>query len=225
MSGKFLLIYICNFHVLSNLLLNYICKLHWNLVQPQFERFIEFSDRKTYGEGMRCIFCNAFNTLPEDQTFSMVKCSNCMQQFCFRCKKPWHVGGKCPLDTENDDLESWKKGSGAQKCPTCHKLIEKDDPDTCHHMVHKITDGIPCIRDRCDFCCKFTNLNFTIVTIGFDVFHFFFFLSKSDLCGAEVLPDYPHDEVDNPGVNHFPDGVFQTCRILKQRGNFLLIYI
>ena len=31
MSGKFLLIYICNFHVLSNLLLIYLCKLHWNL--------------------------------------------------------------------------------------------------------------------------------------------------------------------------------------------------
>ena len=29
--GKFLLIYIYNFHVLSNLLLIYICKLHWNL--------------------------------------------------------------------------------------------------------------------------------------------------------------------------------------------------
>ena len=31
MSGNLLLIYICNFHVLSNLLLIYICKLHWNL--------------------------------------------------------------------------------------------------------------------------------------------------------------------------------------------------
>ena len=30
-AGKLLLIYICNFHVLSNLLLIYICKLHWNL--------------------------------------------------------------------------------------------------------------------------------------------------------------------------------------------------
>ena len=30
MSGKFLLIYICNFHVLSHLLLIYICKLYWN---------------------------------------------------------------------------------------------------------------------------------------------------------------------------------------------------
>ena len=30
-AGNSLLIYICNFHVLSNLLLIYICKLHWNL--------------------------------------------------------------------------------------------------------------------------------------------------------------------------------------------------
>ena len=30
MSGKLLMIYICNFHVLSDLLLIYICKLHWN---------------------------------------------------------------------------------------------------------------------------------------------------------------------------------------------------
>ena len=29
-KGNFLLIYICNFHVLSDLLLIYICKLHWN---------------------------------------------------------------------------------------------------------------------------------------------------------------------------------------------------
>lgn len=33
-----------------------------------------------------------------------------------------------------------------------------------------------------------------------------------DLCGEEVTPDYPHNEVRNPGVNHFPDGVFQNCR-------------
>ena len=31
-NGNFLLIYICNFHVLSHLLLIYICKLHWNPV-------------------------------------------------------------------------------------------------------------------------------------------------------------------------------------------------
>ena len=30
LQGNFLMIHICNFHVLSNLLLIYICKLHWN---------------------------------------------------------------------------------------------------------------------------------------------------------------------------------------------------
>ena len=29
-EGKLLIIYICNFHVLSHLLLIYMCKLHWN---------------------------------------------------------------------------------------------------------------------------------------------------------------------------------------------------
>ena len=33
MSGDLLMIYICNFHVLSHLLLIYICKLHWNIVK------------------------------------------------------------------------------------------------------------------------------------------------------------------------------------------------
>ena len=35
MSGKFLLIYICNFHVLSDLLLIYICKLQGKLAQKK----------------------------------------------------------------------------------------------------------------------------------------------------------------------------------------------
>lgn len=37
------------------------------------------------------------------------------------------------------------------------QLIEKDDPDTCHHMVHRVTDGIPCVRERTDFCCEYTH--------------------------------------------------------------------
>ena len=32
--GKLLIIYICNFHVISNLLLIHICKLHWNTWDP-----------------------------------------------------------------------------------------------------------------------------------------------------------------------------------------------
>lgn len=31
------------------------------------------------------------------------------------------------------------------------------------------------------------------------------------------MPDYPHDEVKNSGVNHFPDGVFQKCRYVSAK--------
>lgn len=155
------------------------------LNEIQYEKFVEFSDRAAYGEGMRCIFCGNYVNYPANTRYSMVQCPYCVQNFCIRCKKPWHFKGKCPLDTTDESLDTWKNDSGAQKCPACLKLIEKSDVETCNHMVHKITDGIPCIRDRTDFCY---------------------------LCGEEVLSDYPHEEVNNLGVNHFPDGVFQKCR-------------
>ena len=44
---------------------------------------------------------------------------------------------------------------------------------TCNHMVHHATDSVPCLRERTDFCY---------------------------CCGLEVMPDYPHDEKDNPGA-------------------------
>ena len=155
-----------------------------------YQRFLEFSDRATYGEGMRCIFCSNYVNYPSEGAQAAVECPYCFQRFCIRCKKPWHYRGKCPLDNVDDSLEKYKISSGAQTCPCCKKLIEKNDPTTCNHMVHKITDGIPCIRDRTDFCY---------------------------MCGEEVTPDYPHEEVNNLGVNHFPDGVFQTCRIITHR--------
>ncbi len=124
------------------------------LTEPLYQKFIEFSDRSVYGEGMRCVFCNNFVNFPSVMGQAMVECPYCIQKFCIRCKKPWHYGTKCPLDNVDDSLDAWKQSSGAQKCPACSKLIEKEDPTTCHHMIHKITDGIPCIRDRVDFCCK-----------------------------------------------------------------------
>jgi hypothetical protein len=153
----------------------------------QYDKFLEFSDRAVLGEGMRCIFCSNYVNFPTDSTSSMVSCPYCMKRFCIRCRKAWHVDARCPLDKFDDTLEQWKAATGAQKCPACMKLIEKDDPDTCNHMVHKITDGIPCIHERTDFCY---------------------------LCGEAVTQDYPHDEVRNPGVNHFPEGVFQKCRVV-----------
>lgn len=32
-----------------------------------------------------------------------------------------------------------------------------------------------------------------------------------------MTPNYPHEEVQNPGVNHFPQGVFQKCRTVLLR--------
>ena len=162
------------------------------LGKNSFDKFNEFSDRAKYGEGMRCIFCNNYVNFPEEGAFSMVECPYCVQTFCIRCKKPWHFGSKCPLDNVDDSLDLWKHSSGAQTCPACSKLIEKSDVETCNHMIHKITDGIPCIKDRTDFCY---------------------------CCGEEVMPEYPHDEVSRPGVNHFPDGVYQKClsMIKKER--------
>jgi hypothetical protein len=156
----------------------------------EYEKFNEFSDRVTYGEGMRCIFCNNYVNFPEEGGFSMVECPYCVQTFCIRCRRPWHFDSKCPLDNVDDSLDTWKKISGAQKCPACAKLIEKSDRDTCNHMIHKITDGIPCVKDRTDFCY---------------------------CCGEEVLGDYPHEEVKRPGVNHFPDGVYQQCIVITKK--------
>lgn len=108
---------------------------------------------------MRCIFCNNYVNFPENMNkIARVICPYCQQYFCIRCKKAWHIDKQCTIDIYDDTLETWKQSSGAQKCPVCCKLIEKDDPDTCNHMIHKITDGIPCIRERTDFCCKLLRL-------------------------------------------------------------------
>jgi hypothetical protein len=129
----------------------------------------------------------------------------------------------CPLELLDDSLDQWTKETGAQKCPTCLKVIEKDDPDTCHHMVHKSTDGIPCLRDRTDFCCEFSSLLLSLLfssLLSSPLFSLSFLCPvfvALDLCGLEVASEYPHDEISNPGMNHFPNGVFQNCRTILVR--------
>lgn len=127
------------------------------LTEAKYQRFIDFHDRSIFGEGTRCIYCDNFVNYPMSSKISMVTCPYCVQIFCLKCRQPWHSDtGKCPLEkAEDESLEVWKEKSGAQRCPACRKLIEKDDPDTCNHMVHRITDGIPCVRDRTDFCCEY----------------------------------------------------------------------
>jgi len=57
-------------------------------------------------------------------------------------------------------------------------------------MTHRLSDGMPCIKERCDFCY---------------------------CCGWEVTGDAPHYEIRNPEIDHFPDGPFEKCRVLKKR--------
>ena len=147
------------------------------LTEPLYIRFLEFSDRALYGDGIRCIYCFNFVNFP-NQIISMVACPYCMKRFCMRCKKPWHINNeKCALDKIDDSLEEWKILSGAIKCPACLKLIEKDDPDTCNHMVHKITDGIPCIHDRTDFCCTLQDMFYILLHLISLLLHYFLFYS------------------------------------------------
>ena len=51
LGGNFLLIYVCNFHVLNHLLFIYICKLHWNrdLVRPRTRRLCLCCRRRSCG--------------------------------------------------------------------------------------------------------------------------------------------------------------------------------
>jgi hypothetical protein len=60
--GKFLLIYICNFHVLSHLLLIFICKLHWNCLGLGFETWHKYKLGKgqvaSFGNFLLIYICN-----------------------------------------------------------------------------------------------------------------------------------------------------------------------
>lgn len=126
-------------------------------------KYLEFHDRSIYGPGIHCIYCMKY--IPSSFEYSnknridMIACLNCKKIFCTQCKQSNHhkTNGKCPVENEylEEKLFEWKSKSNAQICPGCNKLIEKEDSQTCNHMCHKITDSIPCIKQRTDFCCKF----------------------------------------------------------------------
>jgi len=162
------------------------------LPKSAYLKFAMFHERAVLGEGMDCVFCKKFVHLPPmaDMKTPMVSCPHCHKHFCMKCKIAWHIGATCEENNGEDDIENWAEAIGASKCPSCEKFIEKSDAETCNHMVHKTTDAIPCVRERTDYCY---------------------------LCGTEVAPGYPHIEIDNPTVNHFPDGVFQECRKVMEK--------
>jgi hypothetical protein len=72
MSGELLMIYICNFHVLSNLLLIFICKLHWKenpLVKP-FSQNMKKNAKSVnaFRSDYCCVMCGSFadTYIPKD---------------------------------------------------------------------------------------------------------------------------------------------------------------
>ena len=82
---------------------------------------------------------------------TQVQCPYCAYRWCVRCKCPWHPNIKCS-ERADVEVEEWREAHGAQRCPGCFKIIEKDDPESCNHMTHKNTDVMPCTRERTDFC-------------------------------------------------------------------------
>ena len=49
------------------------------LTLTQYERFLEFSDRAIYGDGMRCIFCNNFVNYPPGKIKVIIVLSNILK--------------------------------------------------------------------------------------------------------------------------------------------------
>ena len=101
------------------------------LTREEYNRFNDFNDRALFGEGMHCLKCSFFVNLPANAANPMVQCPYCRFRFCYRCKTAWHTGLRCEERPDNE-LEEWRKSRGAQRCPGCYKIIEKDDPEVRH---------------------------------------------------------------------------------------------
>jgi hypothetical protein len=47
-------------------------------------------------------------------------------------------------DSTQVEVEEWREAHGAQRCPGCFKIIEKDDPESCKDLCanqHRV-DGV-----------------------------------------------------------------------------------
>ena len=127
------------------------------LGRKEYRKFVDFYDRSVLGEGIHCLKCGSFVNLPRDGD-PMVQCPYCAYRWCVRCKCPWHPNIKCS-ERADVEVEEWREAHGAQRCPGCFKIIEKDDPESCNHMTHKNTDVMPCTRERTDFCIVCVEIN------------------------------------------------------------------
>jgi hypothetical protein len=87
-------------------------------------------------------------------------------------------------------------------------------------MASRVCVTAPTFAVSLYFClshCLFHQDHDSNITTTTVVLFTILLVMNTDLCGEEVTADYPHDEVRNPGVNHFPDGVFQKCRYITMK--------
>jgi len=104
------------------------------LNRKEFKRYNLFNDRSLFGDGMPCIYCSHYVVFSNEANIARVACPYCKRFFCLKCQKPWHDGFDCVSQKDKVEIEHWRKTIGAQKCPGCDKIIEKDDPETCNHV-------------------------------------------------------------------------------------------
>ncbi|CDW77391.1 ibr domain containing protein [Stylonychia lemnae] len=68
-------------------------------------------------------------------------CQKCQNNVCFDCQSIWHENESCEKYQEKNCV-NWADCKGAQRCPKCKTLIEKNEG--CNHMT--------CYKCQHDFC-------------------------------------------------------------------------
>ena len=80
-----------------------------------------------------------------------INCGSCLQDWCFVCHAPWHVGIKCKdLQAGSKMFKRWMKGkdsrgqANAQRCPNCKVPIQRSTG----------CDNMHCNRCKTRFCYR-----------------------------------------------------------------------
>lgn len=136
------------------------------IVPGMFERYIEFALRKylvsvggvRYCPGPDCEYAYIWENISGcKDTHFVCRHQSCGQEFCYECKRPWHVGQSCrqareqvALNLPEDPLSgSMLQGLNVKQCPACGTSIEKVRDDTCNLVNCEL-----CEKSFCWLCGK-----------------------------------------------------------------------
>ena len=96
---------------------------------------------------LRC--CNLVGVVEVGQEGNgYITCPTCKTNYCLRCGSPRHEGS-CTQWSVNSTQE-WAHQNGAQRCPNCHELIQKNGG--CNHMTCRKPMG--CGYEFCYVCLQ-----------------------------------------------------------------------